>query len=332
MRRESILFLLLAASCSVPNLDELNSDCDKKPDLTRLFETGPADAMLGGGSGCRVVTTSTALIGFTPGCVQFRAVDAASGKEFIAELTDLRARGVRDLRVAFLPPDSWAPDLTVEVRSFEQRCDGVQIGLFYQGVTALAGQVVPVSMALDGRDADNDGFVARTFGGSDCRDDSSAVFPGAPELCNGQDDNCDGIEDESEFDLGAACTASNGCMGVFQCDPEGLARVCHASPSGQRVYLDADRDGYGAGTGTIMCGTPPTGYVLNNQDCDDTASNVHPGATEWCDGRDNNCDNIRDEGYPNLGSVCLDANSQCGGTYQCSTEQNSTVCVASGSC
>ncbi|GEN08705.1 Putative metal-binding motif-containing protein [Myxococcus fulvus] len=333
MRRASILFLLFATSCSVPSLVELNSDCDKKLDPTHLFEGGPAHAVLGAGSGCRVVTTSTALIGFTPGCVQFRAMDAMSGEEFVAELTGLRESQVTDLRVAFLPPDSWAPELSITVRSFEQSCnDGVQIGLLLRGVTAIAGQAVPVSLALDGRDADNDGFVARNFGGSDCRDDSAAVFPGAPELCNGQDDNCDGIGDEAEFNLGKSCTASNGCVGAYQCDPEALSQGCYASTSGRLVYPDVDRDGYGAGMGISMCGTPPTGYVPNNQDCNDNAPNVYPGATEWCDGRDNNCDNIRDEGYPNLGSACLDANTQCAGTYQCAPEQTSTVCVSSGSC
>ncbi|MBZ4396932.1 putative metal-binding motif-containing protein [Myxococcus sp. MISCRS1] len=200
--------------------------------MTRVFEVGTTEAVLGDGSGCRVVAVSTALLGFTPGCLRLHARDAASDKEFIADVTDLRARQARDLRVAFLPPDSWSSDIGVTVRSFEQRCDGVQIGVFHQGVTVRPGQVVPASMTLDGRDADNDGFVARNFGGSDCRDDLATVFPGAPELCNGQDDNCDSVQDEGYPNLGSACLDANTqCAGTYQCSPEQDSTVCVPSGS-----------------------------------------------------------------------------------------------------
>jgi len=40
----------------------------------------------------------------------------------------------------------------------------------------------------------------------------------------------------------------------------------------------------------------PTGYVANSTDCNDTRSDVHPGATEFCDTVDNDCDGTVDEG------------------------------------
>jgi hypothetical protein len=48
------------------------------------------------------------------------------------------------------------------------------------------------------RDRDRDGFVAksRRCGPVDCNDRDPAVFPGAPEVCNGIDDDCDRSVDE----------------------------------------------------------------------------------------------------------------------------------------
>jgi hypothetical protein len=70
----------------------------------------------------------------------------------------------------------------------------------------------------------------------DCDDTDGNVYPGATEVCNGVDDNCDGNVDE----------------GVLQ-----------------TFYLDSDGDTYGdAGTSTQAC-SAPSGYVSNDGDCDD---------------------------------------------------------------
>jgi hypothetical protein len=62
-------------------------------------------------------------------------------------------------------------------------------------------------------------------------------------------------------------------------------------------YADKDGDGYGDPLASVELGcTPTTGFVPDNTDCDDTDPDINPGATEVCDGLDNNCNGQIDEG------------------------------------
>ncbi|MCX5641306.1 MAG: MopE-related protein, partial [Planctomycetota bacterium] len=79
-------------------------------------------------------------------------------------------------------------------------------------------------------------------------------------------------------------------------------------------YLDADSDGYGtSGTTQSLCQTSaPAGYVTVSGDCNDSNSAIKPGATEICDGIDENCDGVLDNGFPDsdgdgIGD-CVDTN------------------------
>jgi hypothetical protein len=123
-------------------------------------------------------------------------------------------------------------------------------------------------------DADNDGhgsmigvgLVTCTNPGAgyatvadDCDDTQNTVYPGAPELCDGLDNDCiNGIDD-------------------------GLMMV--------PFFVDADNDSYGAGVSTLYCQNPGVGYSPADGDCDDSNPNAYPGATEVLDnGVDENCD------------------------------------------
>ncbi|MDB4989969.1 MAG: uncharacterized protein JWN04_5147 [Myxococcaceae bacterium] len=76
--------------------------------------------------------------------------------------------------------------------------------------------------ALD--DADGDGHEAKSCGGDDCRDDDPAVFSGHPELCDGKDNDCDGVVDAAPADQ--ACLAAAPAAATSSCVAGACAVVC----------------------------------------------------------------------------------------------------------
>lgn len=78
-------------------------------------------------------------------------------------------------------------------------------------------------------------------------------------------------------------------------------------------YVDADNDGYGNPSTSTQACSAPSGYVSNDQDCDDTNAAINPGATEVCDNLDNNCNGTIDEGLP-MNTYYADADNDGYGT------------------
>jgi len=107
-------------------------------------------------------------------------------------------------------------------------------------------------------DSDQDGYGRD----EDCDDEDAAIHPGADEVCDGLDNDCDGAIDE---DLG------------------------------ETWYADADGDGYGDPASALTACEAPSGYVAGSSDCDDADPETHPDAPERCDGEDNDCDGSVDE-------------------------------------
>ncbi len=88
-------------------------------------------------------------------------------------------------------------------------------------------------------DVDGDGYPAC----DDCDDSDPATFPGAAELCDGVDNDCDGAVDEDFLDLGEACGAGVGeCFseGSFVCSGDGTSVVCDAQPGDPTKELCGD--------------------------------------------------------------------------------------------
>ncbi|MFY2560573.1 MopE-related protein [Corallococcus terminator] len=331
MMRPALLCLLFTTACTVPSLDELYA-CDERPNLNAVFEGRPADAVLGDNFACRHVNLTLSFEGFTPGCVRVSARNGSSDEALSMEFSReaLPASSGATLRVAVFPSKGWGPDLQVESRAFAGSCTGNLLGVIIENVTVTYEEVVPVTLRMQGVDADQDGYIAVSAGGTDCRDDLPAINPGAAELCNEVDDNCDGIGDTAHFQLGQDCSTSTGCTGVFRCNLADRIQYCD-TPSSRNVYRDDDRDGHGKSGSTplAVCGITPDGYTNGApDDCDDTNSNIRPGNPDLCDGVDNNCDGVMDESFPTLNTACTDA-FQCQGTIQCDGSRTAVKCMAS---
>jgi len=108
-------------------------------------------------------------------------------------------------------------------------------------------------------DADGDGFL----GSEDCNDANDTIFPGAEEVCNLADDDCDGLIDDRPSDAVV-------------------------------YYADVDNDGFGDASRLFEGCEPAEGASTDSTDCDDTDGAIHPAATEVCDGLDNDCNGIVD--------------------------------------
>jgi hypothetical protein len=63
----------------------------------------------------------------------------------------------------------------------------------------------------------------------------------------------------------------------------------------RRYYLDGDSDGFGSTEIYLDAETQPSGYVLDNTDCDDSNGLIKPNAIEICDELDNDCDMLVDD-------------------------------------
>ncbi len=101
--------------------------------------------------------------------------------------------------------------------------------------------------------------------GGDCDDADPTVSPEGAEICNGIDDDCDGLVDDD--------------------DPDVDAPTWHP---------DEDADSFGV-EGTVAwvgCSPPNAFWALSAGDCDDLDPDVHPGALERCDGVDSDCDGV----------------------------------------
>ncbi|MCB9663614.1 MAG: putative metal-binding motif-containing protein [Alphaproteobacteria bacterium] len=191
-------------------------------------------------------------------------------------------------------------------------CDG----LIDQGIAPFPGSLGPWYA-----DADGDGVGAGWQGlhacvqpprtsaqGGDCDDLRADVRPGALELCDGRDNDCNGLADDD--------------------DPNVQVPL---SPNPLLLHADADGDGAGAAQGTWFCEAPEVGFLLDARDCDDTDASRGPEAPERCNGRDDDCDGLVDAEDPDVDRsqtvlAWRDADDDGFGTMSGSPDDERRVC------
>ena len=191
-----------------------------------------------------------------------------------------------------------------------------------------------VSFEISEPDIDGDGYMDAELGGDDCNDGDAAIHPAATERCDGVDNDCDGTIDNSDAvgatiwypdtdadGYGDAASPESACdqpLGSLSdgtdCDDrnatirpgatemcDGVDNDCDGTADENDAadvvtwYSDADGDGWGDDDVTYVSCDVPVGFVAGGNDCDDGNASVSPGATEYCNGRDDNCDGTTDE-------------------------------------
>jgi len=125
------------------------------------------------------------------------------------------------------------------------------------------------------RDRDDDGHEGTEWGGDDCNDGNPAIYPGNLEVCDGFDNDCNGLTDDEDPDV----------------DPASFLDW----------HRDDDGDGYGSPQGAPQQACQgPSGSADNDEDCNDNDADRHPAATEICNNIDDDCDGDVDDDDPDV--------------------------------
>lgn len=187
------------------------------------------------------------------------------------------------------------PGATEVCGRIDEDCDGL--------VDDDDPDVVPGDQGrLFGRDEDGDDYAAGDFvsrcriadgwspQGGDCDDADPWRHPYAQELCDGLDDDCDGLVDDDDPDLQPWANGNYGWDDDGDGDGGEPVLSCDVPASGVAPDLDDCDDTDPALSGADLDGD---GWSSCGE-CDDDDPDHHPGAVEVCDGVDGDCDLFAD--------------------------------------
>lgn len=181
-----------------------------------------------------------------------------------------------------------APGRTEHCNGVDEDCDGLTDEEAVDASVWFADADRDGYGNLDSRVVNCDQPPGYVSDASDCNDDESTAFVGSPEVCDGVDNDCNGVVD----------------------DPDQLSVTTY--------WADEDGDGYGSPENSIASCAQIKGYVENDEDCDDGDAGVSPAVEEICaDGADQDCDGVDNSCYaPHLSEEFFPTNSTgqyCGG-------------------
>jgi hypothetical protein len=270
---------------------------------------------------------TVAYSGFEPACVRVTASnpDGTSRRTTDVPVPDGSREG--QLLVAVFREPAWgrAQTLQVSAEAHELDCEGPVVAYDSRDVGAPEGQTREATLALAATDADQDRYVASPAG-RDCADGDPSRHPGAAEVCDGLDQDCNGQTDET-FALDAGCDGG-GCEGRTRCSGDGSGVICVAVGT-LDWYPDLDMDGWGdTAAPSLSCSRPTGAHVRDAGDCDDMDDRTYPGAPELCDGKANGCQGAVDQGF-NVDAGCT-SQFGCSGVIACQADGGAACLVTGG--
>ncbi len=180
-----------------------------------------------------------------------------------------------------------------------------QRALTWLSLVHLAGCPAPAPPAGD---ADGDGWSEVE---GDCDDLDREVYPGATDVCDGKDNDCNDLIDDP-YDEDGDGVSTCGADGVFgtpddDCDDANPSTY----PNAEEVCDDVDNDCSGFADDAPGVDEDHDGWCVAEGDCDDQRAGVNPGANEICNGLDDDCNGVVDDGYDDDGDGY--SPTSCGG-------------------